>query len=113
MCLRMAHKLNSTVFDPTNIQRSSARMATSVFSDSTVHAMEYYSRTHPAWTGTFCFLKLVTEMWKIINVKTSKIGHRKKDTLRTPVHSVRDHRLKHLEDLAVFSNVGANQGKLD
>ena len=66
MCLRMAHKLNSTVFDPTNIQRSSARMATSVFSDSTVHAKEYYSRTHLAWTGTFCFLKLVTEMWKII-----------------------------------------------
>lgn len=75
MCFTMAHKLNSTVFDAINIQRSSVRIATSVFSDSTVPAMEYNSRTHPALTGTFCFLKLVTEMWKIINVKTFKIEY--------------------------------------
>lgn len=103
MSLRMAHKLNSTVCDPNNIQQVIGQNSNkSIFwLNSSCYGIHVLFKNSSCIEGNF-FLKLVTEMSKKMNVKNSKIGSLKKDTLRTPVHSARDHRLKHLEELALF-----------
>ena len=101
--IRMAHKLNKIVLDPTNIQRSSAKLALAVFHESTVSALEYfvYIQGKP-WEDTLNFVKLITNLWKILNVKSSNIGTHKLDPLRCPINSEDDsklHLLKSYEDL--------------
>jgi hypothetical protein len=53
MELRIARKVSPTLLNPTNIQRASAQLGMSLFHESTVNALEYYT-THSGkpWRGT-------------------------------------------------------------
>ena len=67
MAQRMAHKLNQMVMNPTNIQRSSAKLAMALFHDSTVAALKYYSENKfPEFRDTHHFVKLFSVVWSII-----------------------------------------------
>lgn len=56
MALRKAHKLNKIVMNPTNIQRTSAKLAFALFHDSTIATFMYYTDTdHPEWSNTAKF----------------------------------------------------------
>jgi hypothetical protein len=98
MQLRIAHQITPTVLHPTNIQRSSARMTMSLFSDSTVNALCYYSEEcHKPWNGTHMFVKLMNVLVRIINTKSSTVGKRKRDQLREPVRTWDGEKLLALE----------------
>ena len=101
--LKIAHKLTSRCLEPTSIQRSSAKLAFSVFHESTVNAIEYFStHGHSDWTGTAQFLRLIRNLLNIINVKDSTLGCRKNDPLRLPISSIDDTRLQTLDEYATF-----------
>lgn len=101
--LRMAHKLNSACFNPSAIQRTSAKLTYSVFHESTVNAMEYYAANgHEAWSGTARFMRFIHTIMTIINVKDSTVGIRKRDENRKPIASITDKRLTLLENYGAF-----------
>lgn len=112
--LRMAHKLSSGCFNPSSIQRTSAKLTYSVFHESTVNAMEYYA-THgkESWAGTARFLRFIHTLMAIINVKDSTVGIRKRDDNRKPIGSIDDERLSLLENYCTFFqewNASGNKG---
>ena len=88
----MAHKLSTSSLSPSNIQRSSAKLALSVFHDSTFAALQYYS-THEKkpWSDTAIFIDMINRLWKLVNVKSSDVGIRK---LKKKIFSSHDEHLK-------------------
>ena len=81
--LRMAHKLTGTVMNPTSIQRASAKMVWALLDDSTITAFKYYiEHCGKPWMGTLRFVELVSNLGKIVNVKSASIGIHKRDPLR-------------------------------
>ena len=64
--LRMAHRLSNTILNPTNIQRASAKLALSLFHESTINALEYHVKFNlKKWQGTLIFMKVILELWNI------------------------------------------------
>uniref|UniRef100_A0A1I8H379 THAP-type domain-containing protein n=1 Tax=Macrostomum lignano TaxID=282301 RepID=A0A1I8H379_9PLAT len=101
--LKLAPKLNSSVIDPKSIQKTSPKLALAVFSESTAHALEYYSANQgKPWGDTATFVHAVTQLWKVLNVKTSSIGKHKRDCCRDPVRSDTDWKLTYLADVANY-----------
>ena len=103
MAVRMAHKLTKTVLAPTNIQRTSAKMAFSLFCDSTVAAVKYYSdNNYPEWKDTHSFLSYISNLIKMINIRSKTVGKALKDDLKLPFSSTSDERLEKLLEYADF-----------
>jgi hypothetical protein len=103
MSLRMAHKLTPSCLQPTNVQRTSVKLCMAIFHDSTVYALKYYSENgHPEFTDTYIFIKYISELVKILNVRTSNVGHRRNDELKLPISSSDDYRLTLLMQYAQF-----------
>jgi hypothetical protein len=101
--LRMAHKLVKMVFNPTNIQRTSAKLTMALFHDSTVAALAYpAAEKYPEWRNTHAFLAYINNFIRIINVKTSTVGKRRMDDLKTSFTSADDPRLDTLKKYAEF-----------
>jgi hypothetical protein len=101
--LRIAHKLTSTLLNPSNIQRSSARFATSLFHESTISGLQYYiDNDKKQWNGTLYFIRLITNLWSIVNVKSSNVGIRKRDEFKLPIVSLNDPRILLLHTYETF-----------
>ena len=49
------------------------------------------------WEGTYIFVRLMSNLWKIINVKNSTFGYKTRDTLRTPIKSENDEKIQILK----------------
>lgn len=65
-CLRMAHKLTPVCLSPTNIQRTSAKLAFATFDDSTVSALTYHSHNgKPQWEPSARFLGDISTLVKV------------------------------------------------
>lgn len=112
MALRKAHKLNRMVLNPTNIQRTSAKHVFSLFHDSTIAALRYYSnRDHLEWADTYRFLSYIGDLMKIINVRSPTVGIRRFDDLKLPISSTLDERLSKLLEYADFFNSWHNSKK--
>ena len=104
MSVRMAHKLNQTVMNPTNIQRASAKMTFSLFCDSTAAAFKYYSaHGHSEWMQTSIFISYMTNFVKLCNIRSKDVGVRTRDVLKLPFSSVEDDRLNVLLEYADLS----------
>jgi hypothetical protein len=109
-CLRKAHKMTSMALNPTNIQRSSAKLAMATFHDSTVAAVGSYSQGNfPQWKGTWKFLLFINKFIRIVNVKNSKVGYRRRDDLKKPMFSSADPRLDKLKEFSLFFASGKIQ----
>ena len=103
MSLRQAHKLNKIAISPTNIQRTSAKLAFSVFHDSTVAALKNYSTSSKTeWTQTADFVSYIHRLIKILNIRSSTVGIRRHDALKLPISSSADERLNLLHEYATF-----------
>ena len=103
MSIRMAHKLNNTVLHPSNIQRTSAKLCFALFCDSTVAALEFHSNhDHPEWEQTAKFLRYVTDLVKMLNIRTKSVGFATRDPLKLPFYSVTDERLSKFKDYVNF-----------
>lgn len=103
--LRMAYKLNHRMLSPTSIQRTSVKLAAALFHESTVSALLYYSANDPLkikWASTASFIKMIHDLWTMINVKTSTVGRRLADDNRLPISSPTDERLQELKKYEDF-----------
>lgn len=101
MSLRLAHKISKSVLQPTNTQRTSAKMAFALFDDSTIAAFRYYSADEP-WYGTMLFLYLMNCLVKIVNVKSPFSGQKMRDHFRDPVTSENSPQLEFLQTMETF-----------
>lgn len=103
--LKKAHKLSPSVLQPKSIEKTSVKLATAVFCESTRDALQYYA-THCSdkaeWAGTASFISVVLKLWNIMNVKTSAKGKHKRSTEMDPVRSSLDWKLTHLRQFADF-----------
>ena len=103
--VKLAHKLNSDCLDPSNIQRSSFKHFAAVFHESTVHALQFFKEnSHPEWHGTYVFVKMIHDLFCIINVKTPHVGHQKRDDYREPVDNVNCVNIMRLNEFLEFFN---------
>ena len=69
--LRIAHKLNDKVLRPKPIERSNVKLADSLFHESTIDALNYYSTQDGKenWSKTATFLKHIRTWFNILNVE--------------------------------------------
>jgi hypothetical protein len=99
--LKMAFRLSPFFLHPSAIQKSSVKPATNVFCDSTLAALEYFSKEqYPSWKDTVEFVRKFLCMWKILNTKTKSHGYQKKDPFYEPISSSDHPNLIFLDDLA-------------
>ena len=63
--LRVAHKLKPVVLNPNNLQRTSVKLASAIFHDSTIRALKLYSSDseHVEWAETAEFLHFIKKIW--------------------------------------------------
>ena len=76
MAIRMAHKLNYRMLNPSAIEKSSLKFACSVFHESTRNALIYYAehQNMPQLLDTAHFIGMINKLWNILNVRTTAIG---------------------------------------
>jgi hypothetical protein len=104
MALRKAHKLSPAVLDPKSIEKTSVKLAVSVFCESTRDALNFYAANEgkSAWRGTADLISLILKLWNVMNVKTTTKGKRKRDYTMDPVRSSLDWKLQFLREFADF-----------
>ncbi len=83
--LKMAYKLSDKVLHPTNIEKTNVLLADSLFHESTIAGLRYYTEEFPEWRYTADFLQVVRNWWNILNVKSVSIGTRKRNKFMRPV----------------------------
>jgi len=110
--LKMAHKLNDKVMHPLSIEKTNVKLADAVFHESTINALEFYSSSHPEFADTVEFLKIVRKMWNITNVKTPKVGQKKRDDSRQVIRESTDENLHYLLDFAAWVKEWSGHSKL-
>jgi hypothetical protein len=91
--LKKAHKLSPSVLQPKIIDKTSVKLATAMFCESTHDALQYYA-THCSdkadWIGTVDFISFVCKLWNVLNVKTSPQSEYKRDATMDPTCSSLD-----------------------
>lgn len=101
--LRKAHKLSSKALNPNNLQKTSVKLANSVFNESTYNALVFYSETQSkCWDDTALFLNAIIKFWSVTNVRTPTAGKQLRDTNKDPITSVNDWKLTFLQEFADF-----------
>lgn len=62
--LKKAHRLTPAALNPKSIEKTSVALATSVFSESTRDALQYYAAylDKPEWCGTADFISVVLKL---------------------------------------------------
>jgi hypothetical protein len=95
--LKKAHRLTPAMLDPNSIEKTSVKLAISVFCESTRVALRFYSSnesetagTSPKWSGTADFITLILKLWNVMNVKSATKGKHKRDFTMDPVRNSDD-----------------------
>jgi len=104
LSLKKAHKLGPATLNPRNIEKTSVKLAVSVFCESTRDALQFYAshQGRTEWQSTADFLSAVIKLWNVLNVKTSHKGKHKRDYTMDPVRSSQDWKLDFLREFADF-----------
>ena len=98
--VKLAPSLTYKALYPSNLERQNVKLALKVFDEKSVVALgEYGSQTGTDVSGTQTFVNIVLTLWKILNVKTTNKGFRKRDDDCHPIKDVNDDRLQYLEDV--------------
>ena len=104
MALKKAHTLTVSALHPKSVEKTSVKLATAVFSESTRDAMKFYCNNEgkTSWRGTVDFLSLIIKLWNVLNVKSRTKGKHKRDLTMDPVRSSLDWKLEFLREFADF-----------
>ena len=104
MALKKAHRLSAATLDPKNIEKTSVKLAVSVFCESTRDALKFYSaqENKSTWGDTGDFISLILKLWNVMNVKSRTKGKHKRDYTMDPVCSPLDWKLEYLGEFADF-----------
>ena len=104
MPLKKAHRLTPAALAPKSIEKTSVKLATSVFHESTRDALQFYAVNEhkPTWSETAEFIALILKLWNVMNVKSSSKGKHKRNYVMDPVRSSQDWKLDFLREVADF-----------
>lgn len=101
--LRMAHKLHEKCINPSSIQKTSTKLASSVFHESTSRALRHYSpMTNELWNDTAEFIELMIKLWSIVNVRSPTLGKNKRNPIQNPIMSLSDQQIACLNQISHF-----------
>ena len=81
-------KLLYAALYPTNFEKQKVQLACDIFNEKTVAALEKIN-----FVDTAIFVKMVTRMWNMINIKSPHAGYRTNDPDRNPFCDKSDERL--------------------
>lgn len=84
MSLRIAYKLSPQVLYPTAIQRTNVSIAEAAFDESTIAGVTFYGYN----CSTATFMKIISDLWTIWNVKSPFKYIHKRLHLARPIYSV-------------------------
>ena len=104
MTLKQAHRLTPAALKPKSIEKTSVKLATSIFSESTRNALVFYATNEGRsdWASTADFITLILKLWNVLNVKSSSKGKHKRDISMDPVRSSLDWKIDFLREFADF-----------
>lgn len=102
--LKKAYKLTPAVLNPKSIEKTSVKLATAVFDETTQHALEYYAQhdVKPEWSGTARFIALIIKAWNVLNVKSCTKGFHKRQLSMDPIRSALDWKITYLQDVSQY-----------
>ncbi len=102
--LKKSNKLSTAVLYPKSIEKTSVKLATALFSESTRDALQFYAKhaSKSQWTSTADFITLIIKLWDVLNVKSSIKGLHKRNYAMDPVRSSMDWKLSFLREFADF-----------
>lgn len=85
--VRFGHPLTLKALYPSNIERQNVKLALQVFNDYVVTALKTLGKDKNLkhHNETAEFVKIISDWWKVVNVKTPRKGIRLKDPLQTPM----------------------------
>ena len=81
-------KLSYAALYPTNFEKQNVQLACDIFNEKTVAAVEKRNLV-----DTAIFVKMITRMWNMINIKSPHAGYRTNDPDRNPFCDKSDERL--------------------
>jgi len=88
--LKKAHTLKLAALNPKSIEKTSIKLAISVFCESTRDALYHYA-THEGkskWkSGSANFISFIIKLWNVMNVKSGTKGKHKRNVTMDPVRS--------------------------
>ena len=90
------------------VSNQNVQLACDIFNDKTVAAFEKRNLVDAA-----IFVKMVTRMWNMINIKSPHTGYRTNDPDRNPFCDKSDERLVYICKLATMSKRMGNSPKVD
>jgi len=104
MALKKAHRLTPATLDPKSVEKTSVKLAVSVFCESTRDALKFYAAHEgkAAWSGTADFITLIIKLWNVMNVKSCTKGKHKRNYTMDPIRSSQDWKLYFLSEFAEF-----------
>ena len=82
-------KLDHTTLHPNNFEKQKVRLVFNVFNEKTVAVLD----GKEGMEGTHIFIKQVTRMWNILNIRSSKSANRLNDPEREKFTDPNDPRL--------------------
>ena len=101
--IKMAFKVNGRCLNPQPIERVNVNLAASVFDESMINAMQWYSEHgYPGWSSTVNFMTLVRKWWLKANVKTLNASEAKRDVDRVAINSDNLEQLNFFQELTDF-----------
>ena len=84
--LKLAFKLNEKVLNPAVIERTSVKLADSVFHESTINSLFYYSNNgYPQFKETALFLRMMRTWFNVLNVKSLFYGENVRDVSKLAI----------------------------
>ena len=95
--LKLAHKLDLTVLQPHNLQKTSVKLADSFFHESTINALITYG-----YRDSADVLTVFRKVWDILNVKTTSAGFHKRNFNKEPITHLNDPKMIYLRKFREF-----------
>jgi len=102
--LKIATKLKKEVFEPSNLQRTSTKLAGAVFHESTITALKLYANDSNTFLDTSLFLAHIKKFWEVLNVRTPFKGKSKRLLSMDPIRSTIDWQFDFFESMRIFFN---------
>lgn len=98
--VRMAPSLSYKALYPSNIERQNVKLVLKLFNEKTLAALNHYGVQNQCdVSGTSKFISIILRFWKVLNVKSTGKGHRKRDNDLDPIRSVDDENVRYLRDV--------------
>ncbi|KAK8756868.1 hypothetical protein V5799_000430 [Amblyomma americanum] len=99
--LKFGYKLNAKAVNPTPMERQNVKLVLNVMNPFIANALEMRGEAFQLMSAnsTALFINIITNWWKVVNVKSPSKGRRLNDSLQNPVTTVVDQQLTFLNGM--------------